>query len=98
MSCTDVLSRWFAEQTPLACIAELRPGPAMIRMPSCRLALEHEPLLRSAAGSVVVLPDVSDAEVETDWRGTRVEVTTPHGSVTIADYDCPATRKEVLSH
>ena len=86
MSCTDVLTRWFDDQTPLSCVAELRPGPAVIRMPSCRLDLDDEPALVSGAGSAVLLPPWSDASVETDGRGTRVELTYPAGTVTIADY------------
>ncbi len=87
MMSTDVLTRWSEEQTPLSCIAELRPGPAMIRMPSCRLTLGDEPVLRSEAGSAVFLPECEDVSVETDWRGTKIEMTYDDGSVVIADYN-----------
>ena len=98
MECTEVLTRWFDEQTALSCIAELRPGPAVIHLPSCRLALEEDAVLRSDAGSAVVLPELSDATVETDWRGTKLEITYAHATVVVADYSSLGTRKEVLSH
>jgi len=95
MSCTEILARWAADGTALSCVAEIRPGPAVIRMPSCRLAAGE---LRSAAGSAVFLEPWEDASVETDWRGTKVEVTYPHGAVVIADYDCAGEMKEVMGH
>ena len=98
MSCTEVLQRWSRDQTPLSCIAELRPGPAVIRIPSCRLTVDGEPLLHSRSGSTVELPGWSEASVESDWRGTKVELTYPAGAVVIADYDCAGTMKEVMSH
>ena len=58
----------------------------MIRMPSCRLKLDDEPMLLSDAGSAVSLPVWEEVSVETDWRGTKVEVTYDDGSVVIADY------------
>ena len=98
MPCTEVLTRWFESQTPLSCVVEIRPGPAVIRMPTCRLRLEDELLLESDAGSAVVVPDWQDASVETDWRGTKVELTWNDGTVVIADYDCAGAMKEVMSH
>jgi len=98
MSCTDVLALWSSAGTALSCIAELRPGPAVIRMPSCRLELGDEPMLRSESGSLVVLSDWEDASVETSWRGTKIEVTYAAGAVVIADYDCAGEMKEVMSH
>ena len=81
-----VLSRWGACETALTCVAELRPGPATIRMPSCRL--EPGDILRSEC-SVVSLSGWKDASVETSWRGTKIEVTYEDGAaVVIADYDC----------
>ena len=82
MQCTDVLARWASAGTALSCVAELRPGPAMIRMPSCRLG---DSRLTCGDSAVVLEPWEEDA-VETDWRGTKVELTYAHGRVVIADY------------
>jgi hypothetical protein len=82
MSCTEVLNRWAADGTALSCIAEVGPGPALIRMPSCRL---HAGLV-STPGSAVQFEAWEEGVVETDWRGTRVLLTYPHGKVVIADY------------
>lgn len=98
MPCTEVLTHWFENQTPLSCIAEIRPGPAVFRMPSCRLKLEDDPILLSESGSKVVLPEWGEASVETDWRGTKLELTYADGAVVIADYDCAGAVKEVMSH
>jgi hypothetical protein len=98
MPCTEILKRWFEDQTPLSCVAEIRPGPAVIRMPSCHLTLADEPMLTSDTASAVLLPPWEEASVETDWRGTKIELTWSGGTVVIADYDCVGELKEVLSH
>ena len=83
MQCIDVLARWSVDGTALSCVAELRPGPATIRMPCCRLAGD----VVSCADSEVELGAWKEASVETDWRGTRVELTYDYGAVVLADYD-----------
>ena len=89
MQCTDLLTRWHDDQTPLSCVAELHPDAAVMHIPSGRLRLDGGPSLVSGAGSAVLLPRWEDAAVETDGRGTRLELTYPHATVTI--------RKEVPS-